>query len=210
MFFSSKAENQLTPIKKLDCSQLLHLSEIERSNSGDIILVSSSEISFHFSMLLDPLKCYHSIQFLNKIAQKQRFSVIKNYYDNIFIMIHNANSISETLRLRVPNQPILSPTEIVNQCLSLIDKIASFPPFFIKNEIKPKHIKFLYNLLPNETAFKSLGKLLALDVEFAKYIINLGIDKIAAKITELNLSLFIWFLGSFAYFPELSHFMLPF
>ncbi|KAK8885960.1 hypothetical protein M9Y10_041419 [Tritrichomonas musculus] len=211
MFFSTKNQGQRTPKKKIDYAPFLRLSEVERSNSGDITLVSSTKISFHFSMLLDPLKCYHSIQCLNKIAQTQRFSVIKKYYDNIFIMIKNANSISETLRLRLPNQPILPPSEIINQCLSLIDKIASFSPFFLmKEEIRPKHITFLYNLLPNETAFKALGKLLVLNIDFAKHIINLGIDKIASKITELNLPLFIWFLGSFAYFPDLSQYMLPY
>lgn len=211
MLFTSKKDCQLTPVKKVECNRLVSLSEMERSNSGDITLVSSTEIAYHFSMLADPLKCYYSIQRLNKIAQRQRFSVIREYYDNIFYMISNANLISENIHQRVPNQPILPASEIINQCLTLIDKIASFQSFYlIIEEIKLKHITFLYELLPNELAFKTLGKLLVLNIEFAKHIIDLGIENIEEKITELNTPLFIWFLGSFAYFPDLNEFMIPF
>lgn len=209
MFSSKKDDCRFTPVKKLECNRLLYLTE--RSNSGDVILTSLTEIKYHFSMLLDPMKCYQSIQLLNKIAQRQHFSVITEYYDNIFKMINNASTISDILRQKNQNQSVLSASEIVNQCLNLVDKIASFPSFFlIIEEIKLDHIKQLYDLLPNEVAFKALGKLLVLKIDFAKQIINLGIDKIVEKITELDLPLFIWFLGSFAYFSDLNELMLPF
>lgn len=210
MFISTKEECQLTPIKKAEYNRRLNLSE--RSNSGDIVLVSSTEIKYIFLMLLDPLKCYNSIQRLNKIAQRHHFTVIKEYYDNIFFMIRNANSISETLRQKFPNQPVISASEIINQCLALVLKIASFPLnyFLIIDEIELEHIKYLYDLLPNEIAFKILGKLLVENIDFAKHIINLGIESIEEKITELNTPLFIYFLGSFAYFPDLNEIMLPF
>ncbi|KAH0803287.1 uncharacterized protein GO595_004023 [Histomonas meleagridis] len=44
----------------------------------------------------------------------------------------------------------------------------------------------------------------------ASYIIMLGFDNIVSMITPNLTPLFIWFLGSFAFFPELNEQMLPY
>ncbi|OHT11544.1 hypothetical protein TRFO_18997 [Tritrichomonas foetus] len=255
--------------------------EIERCNSANVILSSSCEISLFFSRLKDPYHCVHAILRLNKIAQRQRFTVLEKYFDNIFSMIRSAPSIIESLNARgnqneismkrriplpstsihahpLPNNNfqfsqnnhlinqnainqshqlnscnyyspssqsnsmstmftnsqnklvVLTTNDIVTQCLQLVDRVSSFPIFFLKNQVTVKHITELYNLLPNELAFKALGKLVVLNSEFPAHLIHLGIDNLITKITEKQLPYLIWLLGSFAMFPELNHLMLTY
>ena len=177
----------------------------------NVFLSSTSEISFYFSQLKNmqqPNVCIGAISKLSSIISRNRFSVIDFYFDNLFFVIKNATEIAENMQNVSPH--FLIAEQIVDVCLNLLNQIASFPRFFINEQVKLRHITELYNLLPHENAYKALGKLLVINQEFAFHVIQLGIDKIFKVTTEDKYPLFIWFLGSFAMFPELNQLMAQF
>lgn len=193
-------------------------------HEDDILYSNASLIEILFREISERRNSSDAINKLIRIANNQNFKMTQVLFDILFSVYDSLTeqcSSSSHIGCSISLDCISSAykTNSMNgqrnisqqaaQVLVLIDRIASFHRFWISGALKKRHLLALWNLIPNPAAVKALGKFIAMDPHYCKFVASLGIKKIVSYFRNQK-SLFLWFLGCFAGTSELNDHMLEY
>ena len=162
-------------------------------SASQFTLSNGCDIDNKFYKLRNGVNLMKNLGDLIEISRAQQYSVTVQKINAVFGLINS------------------QPGEISSAALALIDRIASFSPYFISSAFHIQHVQILYNLLPSESATKALGKIVSSFGDFAVHVANLETfpKLVNSFLKAKKLPLFSWFISCFVNHREVYDVILP-
>ena len=184
-----------------NCSNLLESKERSKHqllglygrSSSQTFLINGCEIDQMFSKLKDGINVSENLAAITNLSKKQQFFIDSTKFNTI---LKYANSKNQ---------------EISELAQSLFNAIASFSTCFFVSVMTETNVQKLYQLLPNASITKALGKLASSLPSVAKTIVQQpNFDALFEEFSKTErLPLFVWFISCFAGYQELNEVIIP-